>query len=53
MACGLGAAQESPQPLGVADVLGHEQHLERTLRLAAELVQVRLLEHTPHIGQIG
>ena len=38
---------------GVADVLGHEQHLEGTLRLAADLVQVRLLEHAPHVGQIG
>ena len=53
MARGLGAAQQHPQPLGVADVFGHEQHLEGTLRLAADLVQVRLLEHAPHVGQIG
>jgi hypothetical protein len=53
MAYGLGAAQESPQPLGVADVLGDEQHLEGTLRLAAELVQVRLFELAPHVRQIG
>jgi hypothetical protein len=53
MAHAFGAAQQRAQPLGVGEVLGHEQHLERALRVAADLVEVRFLEDAPHVRQLG